>query len=247
MAPSILPPASSRVVRIAALLAAGLAVGLGFWQVGRHGERNAGRQVAIEVADAPVLGAEIASSPELAWRQVAWPGHFDGTAELMSGRPHGDTLGYGVLQPFRRDNGELLFVDRGWVGADAVDEVIRAATADDHPRILAGQLRPLTGWPGRVAVVGHGTRIWPPREVAAPAGLTGAYDSLYVVAGGPGGGPSAGSPLLDGYDVVPPRDDTSAHYAAQWFAIALVGLFFAFYGGLPRFPRGRDGAGSSIG
>jgi hypothetical protein len=37
------------------------------------------------------------------------------------------------------------------------------------------------------------------------------------------GARSAERPPLDGFDVVPPRDDASLHYAAQWLAIAGIG------------------------
>ena len=207
------------------------AVGLGIWQVRRDGERNAGREAALTVVGLPPLG-EADGAEGNAWRTVRWTGYFAGEIELIGGRDVGGQRGYDVVQPFMRTSGGRVWVDRGWVDAGEVDAVVAGAHAarggvpssGDGAIVLTGQLRPAAGSADAEPISGHGTRIWPPGSWPALGLLAGVPFSTYVLAGGEGGVRAARNPLVDGYEMVPERDNTSAHYALQWFGIAVLGF-----------------------
>jgi cytochrome oxidase assembly protein ShyY1 len=222
-------------VRIAAVVLAIAAFLLCGWQVSRDGQRTLGREAALRVEGAPVLGPEAPLGDDAAWRIVAWSGHYEGGAELVAQRLEGEQRGYGLVQRFVREDGQSVLVDRGWIAADGVAAKLAEAGADLGPTRLTGQLRALEGDSSATPVIGHGgTRIWPWRPWPAIQAATGTTLPWYVVAGGEDGARRAGELALDGFVAVPERDDTSLHYASQWFAIGCVGLLFAVPGLWPR-------------
>ncbi len=221
-------------LRVGAVVVALLAVGLGFWQVGRHTERNVDREAAMRVVGLPTLGDDDPIDAGAAWREVRWKGHYDGAVHLEASRSDGLNHGYGAFQRFRRDDGRTVLVDRGWVPAEGVAEWARAAFADQTPRVLTGRLQPLGGAPDATPFEGHGTRIWPPRSTLVLRLATGSDLEWFVTAGPPGGVRVTSTPPLDGFAAVPARDDTSAHYALQWFAIAGLAGLIATPGALAR-------------
>jgi cytochrome oxidase assembly protein ShyY1 len=167
---------------------------------------------------------------------VRWSGRFDAPAHLLAGTQHAGQRGYDVYQAFVRPDGERVLVDRGWIPADAADATVAAALSVDQPT-LTGQLRPAPPDDGAVPVEGHGTRIWAPGGQGGIAAAVGAARGVYVVSGNPDGSPTGPGPITDGFVPVPARDNTSAHYASQWAAVALIGLLFAFPGPLLRLRR----------
>lgn len=225
----------SRGVRVLAVCASLIAFGLCAWQIRRDGERNEGREAALLVEGAPVLGDLDAPAP---WRRVAWTGSWD-EAALMAGRPVEGARGYGLLQVFTRADGRRILVDRGGLPADGVRLPAPGAGR------LEGQIRPAKSGES-AAVEGHGTRIWPHGAWAAAAAALGAEASFFVVSGAADGAPTGG-PGYDGFELVPARDDTSLHYASQWFAIALIGLLLAFPESLFYLRRKADASRMSIG
>ncbi len=224
-------------LRVGAVVVALVAIGLGVWQVGRDGERNAGRAAAQLVAGLPALGHADPVDAASGWREVAWHGHFDGAVHLEASRSDGLDHGYGAFQRFRRDDGRTVLVDRGWVPAEGIAEWAHREALDQTARVLTGQLRPLGGAPDATPFEGHGTRIWPPRSTAVLRLATGSDLDLFVTAGPPGGVRLSRDPPRDGFEVVPERDDTSAHYAAQWFAIAGLAALVAIPGAPGRIRR----------
>lgn len=235
MAPN--PQALERpAIRILAAVIALVALGLCRWQVRRDGERNEGREQALLVADQPPLGDADPVTPELAWRLVSWRGHFTGARALLAGAQHGDQRGYRLLQVFLRSGGSKVLVDRGWVAADRVDALL--ATPEEGPEeLLTGQLRPVSGEVDAIPFEGHGTYIWQVGQTRAPAVVLGAGAAGIVLSGALDGGPVAGAAAIGGFEAVPERDNTSAHYASQWFVVALGGIAFAFPGALMRLWR----------
>ena len=191
------------------------------WQVIRDGERNAGRQRAIEVENEPVLRAPLGQEASVAWRLVEWRGHFDGKPQLVAGRMVADVLGYGVVQRFVTADAEPILVDRGWVPVAGLDDTLRTLETEGSSTLI-GQLRPITGSEIVSPVSGHGTQIWPPKSWPALAGAGEANRDLYVLEGASGGQNGAKSPRVSGFDRVPARDDTSLHYASQWLALAVL-------------------------
>ncbi len=115
-------------------------------------------------------------------------------------------------------------MDRGWVPAEAAErEVIRLTSPVNTT--LAGQLRPALGGAAAVPVAGHGARIWPAKAWPSILRTLDAeiHGALYVVAGPTNEvfGEEESSPKGSVVGV-PVRDDTSLHYASQWFAISLI-------------------------
>lgn len=215
-APIVVPPA------VRGLGAVVLVVGLGLaaWQLQRDGERNEGREEAEAAAAMPVL-TELAPPSENLWRVVRWSGRFEVPAQLIGGRLERDQRGYGLVQVFRRDDGLRIVVDRGWVPADALEA--RLAALDAGATLLVGQLRPPIGNAGVPPSAGHGTTIWPAKAWPSVVAHAGADPSAIVLAGTESGERASREPPLNGFERVPARDNTSLHYAKQWFAIAILG------------------------
>ncbi len=214
----VVPPAVRRLAAFVVVVALALCA----WQVQRDGERNAGREAAQQVAEEPVVTDNVPITEALAWRVVRWRGRWEGVPHLIAGRQEKAGLGYGLAQLFVRDDGARLLVDRGWIPAEGVAEVVRQIGEGGAVELVA-QLRPAFGNGGAVALAGHGTSIWAAKTWPSIQAATEAKGPLVGVAGGEGGGRQAMEPPLDGFERVPARDDTSLHYAAQWLAIAGIG------------------------
>jgi cytochrome oxidase assembly protein ShyY1 len=224
---------------------------LGRWQYHRHEARSARNHLvntnyeATPVALSTLLptvgqgpGARIPD--RLAWRQVRVTGSYlpDHTV-LLRNRPQpgngGDDgngsqdsrNGYQVVVPLRSTDGQILFVDRGWIPAGESS----AARPDSVPAPPGGdvqvvsRLRPSEPGSSRKAPAGQANRL----NVASLGAALGGPDSDHVV--GAYGvlvseSPAAGNtPLLTG------RPDSglgiNLAYAVQWvgFAIAAYVLF----------------------
>ncbi len=207
-----------------------LTLGLCAWQLERDGERNVGRELALQRGDAPALDDSVPLHADLAWNTATFRGRLLPPAVLLSGI-HDKQRGYDLAQVLQRADGSLLLVDRGWVSSEAAPVTVAGATRAEG-LVITGQLRPLTGDAAVESVDGHGTRIWPPGARRSAARSLGADESLILVAGQLDGAPTGAPGLADGFDRVPERDNTSLHYATQWLAISGIGLLFAFPGPL---------------
>ncbi len=221
MSPPREPLRIPRVVRIAAAGLMFTASILCYWQIQRDGERNEGRAGALASENAPVLTGNEPLTTDVAWRVVRWLGHFEGRPHLIAGRQHRSTLGYGVAQRFVREDGVVVLVDRGWIDAGHVAVALPAMEAGAESEVT-GQLRPTFGRTDSVATSGHGTQIWPAKAWPSVQTAMASPTSVYVVSGAVDGGQSANSHAVDGFVRVPARDQTSLHYASQWFALALL-------------------------
>jgi len=93
-----------------------------------------------------------------------------------------------------------------------VSEVVELTTDDDLPELKAGnEYIKRNDYQKSIEFYG--------RAVARATASAGPFIGQ---AGGPTGERTGQLPLLNGFDRVPPRDDTSLHYASQWFAIAVI-------------------------
>lgn len=210
-------------LRVFAALLVVLTLGLCRWQLHRDDVRNAGREQALKVAELPPLADDDPATATFGWRRVEWHGRFVGDVALLAGAQSKDERGYDVVQAWERPDGSRLLVDRGWVSAADADAMVGTAVPVS---LLTGQLRPLRGDATSAALPGHGTRIWSVGEEAAAAAALTPGTSAFVVAGAPDGGPLPGDPARGGFVAVPDRDNTSLHYASQWFAMALLAAIF---------------------
>lgn len=213
---------------LAALAATALFTGLGLWQVDRA--RQKGEWVAaIERGDqvpAVALPADPARFGALAWQRVRVTGRLRGDRQfLLDNRIHDGRVGFDVLVPLVRGNGDVILVDRGWV----------AATSAREPARPIGLRRP-----GEVEVRG---RLWRPGAGLAVgpalAAGNGGWPRITTRIDYEALGAALGVPLLPAVIRADPSLDWSFQpralrprfgpmrhvgYAVQWFALALTVL-----------------------
>jgi surfeit locus 1 family protein len=151
---------------IAVALAAGLMIGLGFWQHARLLQRRAlNAEVARQRAAPPVeltrstLAGDVGALVE---RRVRLRGAWDYEHEIVlrnqarDGRP-----GVRVLTPLRLADGGAVLVDRGWLPYLDAAPARRAAYREAGQALVEGFVRPAqpsTGWlaPQEAATPGQG-------------------------------------------------------------------------------------------
>lgn len=116
----------SSYLTLSFLIAVGLLLGLGTWQVQRLQQKN---QLAERIADRLTLTAiALPSAADLKdpdaqagldYRRVRVNGEFLHEAERHWWRPSiGGQAGYHILTPLRREGGEIVWIDRGWIPPD---------------------------------------------------------------------------------------------------------------------------------
>ena len=211
---------------------------LGNWQFDRRAEARAEiARIDANYDAAPVPIAE--ELPDLGafdlnahkWLTVSAEGAYEGEPFLARNRPGPNGVGSDLIQAFRTTEGDVLFVDRGWVPIDgAAAEDVRIAdlpAAPEGPVELEVRLRASEpAIPGRTSEGRTVASIELP-ELAALSGAegesyTGAYGML--VAESPAGE----------HGVLPdrPERDEGPHlsYALQWYVfiiIAAIGVAYA--------------------
>lgn len=224
------------VALITSLMAAGLCVQLGFWQLDRLREKralNAALQDS-ERAPARVVAGDPPTAAQAIDRPLQVTGRFDETHQfLLSGRIHEGEPGVEVVTPLRLEGSlTAVLVNRGWLpAADAA-----TARPQDHPEPGERSVRGVTevmaqgaGGPTPRRLAGESIALWSVRgfdaeSIAArlPYPIAG-----YVIREAPGPGvprwPRRSARRLH---------DESMHagYAIQWFLFAaiILGVSIAF-------------------
>ena len=209
-----------------------LALGLGIWQVQRLEWKEAliARRVAGESAPAVFIDdllAEAESLADIEYRAAKALGTFDHEHESRlyaigeNGAP-----GYRILTPLWRDDGDPLFVDRGFVPLELAGRATRAdgLVAGDvavHGVVRLSRERGLFQPDNQPA-----DNLWfyPDLDAMADAAVQGRMLPVYLQADAtpvPGGWPLGALP-----DVSLPNNHLS--YAITWFGIAaaLVTIYF---------------------
>ncbi len=109
-------------ITVAALFFAGLAISLGFWQLGRASKKEALQaQIQAQALQTPLtpqdLKAMPSGSPAL-YRPVRIAGTWEADHIVyLDNRQMNDKVGFFVLTPLRlQDTGQVILVQRGWVG-----------------------------------------------------------------------------------------------------------------------------------
>lgn len=204
---------------VIALLAAAIFAALGFWQYGRHHEKQDEVRAARAAYDAPAPALGPGVTPARGVRVEA-TGTYDGTLEAaLAGQDRGDKSGVDVLTPLRLADGSLVVVDRGWIATGAAIPTppsgvvtVRGEWRQSRPLTAQDTVRELDGRPllPRVDV----DRI---RGTAAATFVAG-----WIQAQSQQPPPGPGDPQLP----VPPPPDSVNHmqYAIQWWALALIPL-----------------------
>jgi len=110
-------------ITVAALFFAGLAVSLGFWQLGRASQKEALQaQIQNQTGQTPLTGADLQAMMPLGSATLYRPVRLAGTWEpahtvYLDNRQMKDKVGFFVLTPLRlQETGQVLVVQRGWVG-----------------------------------------------------------------------------------------------------------------------------------
>lgn len=200
---------------VGAVLAAGLFVRLGVWQIDRLHQRrryNAGvsQRRALPPLELPAPAVPVES---LLQRRVVVRGAFDYDHERpWRGRTFQDAPGVDLVTPLRLADGSAVFVDRGWVPSPDAFHVDQRAWREPDSATVEGLAVPAPRGRGDVD----------------PARLR---DSLpfrilpIVIIEGPAAGhPAAAVPHPRRW-VIPSLDDgPHLSYAIQWFSFALITL-----------------------
>lgn len=135
------------ILTLLVLLAAGVFIRLGFWQLERLAERRArNAQMQAQASLPPLnLNQEMPAMVELAqmeYRLVTATGTFDSTGEvLLTNQPWQGRLGVHLLTPLRLENGQTLLVDRGWIPYEDKDAPARQKYARPGTVTVTGMLR----------------------------------------------------------------------------------------------------------
>jgi surfeit locus 1 family protein len=121
---------------IVIILSVGM-IGLGFWQLDRHRQRQAYiAGVIAEVQDAPFVLTGSPADDQYAdriYHQVQAEGRFDFENQvIVKNKFYDETMGYHLVTPFLiKDGDRAVLVDRGWVPPETVQTPADARQYDE--------------------------------------------------------------------------------------------------------------------
>lgn len=126
-----------------ALAAFVVLVGLGCWQLERRSwKHEIIADLAHRLAEPPLTTLPATPDESIQYRRVQLTGHFRPNADqLLVGRSHRDTTGYGVFTPFEIPGGGTVFVDRGWIPLSARGDSAWQIPAEGRSGMIAGVVR----------------------------------------------------------------------------------------------------------
>ena len=203
-----------------------LLIALGVWQVHRY-KYKLGIQAEIHAAQLarPVkLGAR--PSP---YQKVAITGRWLAGKAVLYGdqvrnSPAGPVRGAQLIMPFRRDSGEIVLVDLGWIPGSTAHpvpvpggrtEVSGYVKAPNAPGLFSAKNDPEAGI----------FYTLDPKAIGRALGLDHVADLTLVMLGPK---PVAGGPVPA--QSLPHPPNNSLQYALTWFGLALVVVFeYIFY------------------
>jgi surfeit locus 1 family protein len=230
------------VPAIAAAIVTAILLGLGTWQVRRLAWKTdliatmAARTRAAPVA-APSLAEAAAADPEaLDWRPVRLAGRFlpgvDLAVHAILGEPRGRHGGPGVwiLSPLQRDDGSIVWVNRGFVPR-AAGGLAAFAPAPSGEVSLAGLLRRPEPRGPHTPADDPAHRLWfvrDPAVLSAAAALDAGRTALFTVDAEAALTPASGLPQAGETRLSYPNDHLG--YAVTWYGLAVtcVGVFAVF-------------------
>lgn len=201
-----------------------LLTSLGLWQVQRLAWKNDLIARVDARVNAPAVSAPPASAAVTArddeYRHVTVRGRFLNAAEAQVYTVSELGGGYWVMTPLKRDDGTIVFINRGFVPIDKQDPKTRTAGDSDAEVTVTGLLRmpEVKGWLFSQANDPAADR-WYRRDIAAIAttrhlGPVAAYFIDADATPNPGGWPRGGLTVIH-------FPNSHMMYAITWFAMAL--------------------------
>lgn len=221
------------LITVIALLLISFLVGLGSWQIQRYGwKQDLIARVEQNIHAAPLKAPEsgewaVADKKVLEYRAVEVNGQYLNTQEIQVGALTEKGSGYWILTPFQRDNGEILFVNRGYVVTAKRDPASRASGQIEGETVVTGLLR-LTEPKGFFLRQNKPEQnIWYSRDTQAFAENLGLRNVLPYFVDADASQNRIDRPI-GGMTVVKFADNHLA-YAFTWFSLALMLLGMTIY------------------
>lgn len=217
---------------IFAMIMTPLLIGLGLWQLSRADEKQAlikrqaeGDQEKIQLAILDVVDRNSQSLSAETWnyKKVEAKGHYDKTTyALLDNRTRNGIAGYEVINLFRADSGNLLWVNRGWIKAPLYRDqwpVIKAVTGDV---VISGSIH-IQSEQNFTLAAAETTNQWPRRIQGLDINALNTeleHDSYpFTLRLADDEQPGA---LQTGWRIPTMSPDKHFGYAFQWFSLAVV-------------------------
>jgi surfeit locus 1 family protein len=211
-----------------------LCLGLGAWQIQRlHWKEGLiAERAAAVAAPAIPLPTDGAVPHDLEFRHVSAEGVFLNDKEIFLGATSdGGESGYQILTPLRQADGNIVFVDRGFIPSELKDRAKRGAGEPAGNVRIQGLLRlPPDGRPNWFLPDNRPDLnywFWVNLPAMAAADKFGQVAPFYIdadAAPNPGGWPRGGVTRLD-------LPNNHLQYAITWFslAIAMIVIYVLFH------------------
>jgi surfeit locus 1 family protein len=217
-----------RLFVLAALVAAGVFVRLGIWQLHRRGERRARNALVLARTSAPEIDVRQLprDSAQSRFRRVRVTGAPDYDHELLwAARTHNGSPGVNLITPVRLSGSDTaVLVNRGWVYSPDGATIDEAKWRETDTTFI--------GYADELPVAGGTAYASKPRIIArlgfdaVSKALPYPVAPIYVVMTGDSATAADHVARL----TIPPLDEgPHMNYAIQWFGFALVALVGAGY------------------
>jgi surfeit locus 1 family protein len=203
-----------------------LLMALGIWQVHRWHYKD---RIQREIVAAQMLPPIPLPDHPTPYQKVAITGHWlaDKAAfygDQIKNSPAGELQGAQLVMPFRRDNGDVVMVDLGWVEGRSP----RPAPVPAGPAMVSGYIQRAQNFGPFAAKSDPAKGIFytlDPVRIGAALGLDRVAPYTLIVLGPK---PIAGGPVPAASLPEPPNN--SQQYALTWFGLAIVVVIeFLFY------------------
>lgn len=225
-------------------------VWLGNWQFERRAEARAEiARIDANYDAAPLALSEAISDPATfdedahKWQPIELQGEYLGDTYLARNRPGPQGVGSNLIQAFRSEDGQVLFIDRGWVAVSGTEEVpanlpaapggevtvvarLRASEPEIQGRSSAGKSVASINLPELARLSG-----------TEDTAITGAYGQLVAET------PTGETGVL----AAKPERDEGPHlsYALQWYVFILIAGIGVAYAARQEY-RGLNAGGESV-
>lgn len=210
------------------VLLAAVFVRLGFWQIDRLHQRQAGNQeIETNLASPAAPLTDILSEggdPE--YRHATVTGQYDPEHEvLLRNRSYEGQPGFHVLTPLRTSPETTVLIDRGWVPLSVGGPPVEPPPPDGTVEVT-GVIRPGATQPSGIGPKdppsGVLTAVFWPDPTRLASQMPGRLEPVYLELRSQVPAGTEGQPLPSSDPVL--TNGPHLSYAVQWFAFALIAL-----------------------